>query len=490
MRNFIITGLLASISFAGLSQEKIEYVEYDLDNGIHVILHEEHATPIVAVSVLYHVGSKNEKTDRTGFAHFFEHLLFEGSANIGRGEYSELVEKNGGTLNANTSHDRTFYYEILPSNQLELGLWLESERMLHAKVDSTGIETQRSVVKEEKRERIDNQPYATFIGEMFKRMFNEHPYNWQPIGSMDHLDAAQEEDYVNFYRTFYVPANATLSIAGDINIEETKKWIDKYFASIPKGQALNALRDYETMTEAEFSKSYGFDKSAIDPNNFMKPKSKKAAAKLRQMANTPIDIPRPGMAKEQLKGITKDVIYDNIQLPGLFMAYRFPEQTHEDMYALQMMNDILSGGSSSRINKSLVEKEQIAQFAFSFAYGLEQAGMGIFAAIAAKDKDLDSVQMAFDAQIEMIQKELVSQEEFEKVRNQYENRFISSNATVAGIAENLADNHVYNGGAEKVNTELEKYMSVTREDIQRVARMYLTQDARIILHYLPKEEQK
>ena len=150
MRYLFITAILSGLSFTNLAQREIEFVEYDLDNGIHVILHEEHATPIVAVSVMYHVGSKNEKPERTGFAHFFEHLLFEGSTNIGRGEYSELVEKNGGTLNANTSHDRTFYYEILPSNQLELGLWLESERLLHAKVDNEGIETQRSVVKEEK----------------------------------------------------------------------------------------------------------------------------------------------------------------------------------------------------------------------------------------------------------------------------------------------------------------------------------------------------
>jgi predicted Zn-dependent peptidase len=172
------------------------------------------------------------------------------------------------------------------------------------------------------------------------------------------------------------------------------------------------------------------------------------------------------------------------------MGYRFPEQTHEDFYALQMMNDVLSGGASSRINKSLVEKQQIATFAFSFAYGLEDAGVGIFAAIAAKDQTLDSIQIAFDEQIEKIKSEPISDEEFEKIRNQYENMFVSSNSSVAGIAENLADNHVYNGGANMVNTELERYMKVTKEDIQRVAQKYLTQDKRIILHYLPKEEEK
>lgn len=488
MKKLILGGFILS-AFCSVAQRKIEYTEYDLPNGIHVILHEEHATPIVAVSVLYHVGSKNETPNRTGFAHFFEHLLFEGSTNIGRGEYSEMVEKNGGTLNANTSQDRTFYYEILPSNQLELGLWLESERMLHAKVDQTGIETQRSVVKEEKRQRIDNQPYASFIGEMFKRMFHEHPYRWIPIGSMEDLDAAQEEDYVNFYRTFYVPANATLSIAGDINIEQTKKWIDKYFGTMPSGQAINLFRDYENLDDEAFKAKYGVDRRHFNSNEFLSSKDAAARALIKKKLAEPVAIPRPKKTDEHPTTVIKDVVYDNIQLPALFMGYRFPDQAHEDMYALQMLNEVLSGGESSRINKSIVEKQQLATFAFSFAYGLEDAGMGIFAAIAAKDVELDKIQEQFDVQIVKIQNELISQEEFEKIQNQFENQFISSNSTVAGIAENLANSHVYFGSASYVNTELDKYLKVTREDIQRVAKKYLTQDARIILHYLPKEDQ-
>lgn len=487
MRKLIFTGLALLGSMTSFSQEKIEYVEYDLDNGIHVILHEEHATPIVAVSVLYHVGSKNEKSDRTGFAHFFEHLLFEGSQNIDRGEYSELVEKNGGTLNANTSQDRTFYYEILPSNQLELGIWLEAERMLHAKVDNTGIETQRKVVKEEKRQRVDNQPYASFIGETFKRMFKIHPYQWQPIGSMADLDAAEENDYVDFYRTFYVPANATISIAGDINIEETKKWVADYFGSMPKGQAINLFRDFEIMNDADFKAKYNVAKSEFDAKTIL-PKSKAAKTAYKKLENKAIDIRRPEKVTEKLTKVITDTIYDNIQLPGLFMSYQFPNQTDKDMYALQMMNDVLSGSTSSRINKVLVEKKQVAQFAFSFAYGLEDAGLGIFAAIAAKDKSLDTVLMEFDGQIDLIQNELISDEEFERIRNSYENNFVSSNSSVAGIAENLANNYVYYGDANLVNTELQNYMAVTREDIQRVAKKYLTKDARIILYYLPKEK--
>lgn len=482
----IVTGFMSLIALTTFSQKKIDYIEYDLPNGIHVILHEEHATPIVAVSILYHVGSKNEKPERTGFAHFFEHLLFEGSTNIKRGEYSELVEKNGGALNANTSNDRTYYYEILPSNQLELGIWLESERLLHAKVETTGIETQRSVVKEEKRQRIDNQPYATFIGEIFKRMFTVHPYNWQPIGSMEHLDAAQEKDYVDFYRTYYVPSNSTLSIAGDINIEQTKKWIEKYFASIPKGQAINLYRDFETMSTETFLATYGVDKSKFDAKDFLNSKDPEAKKLIATFAAKPTTITRPAKPTEQTKGVIKDVIYDNIQLPAIFMAYRLPEQTHPDFPALDMLNEILSGGSSSRINKEIVEKKQMAMQAFSFAYGLEDAGLYIFGGIGSNDVNLDSLQMELDKQIDLIKKELISQEEFEKVRNQFENQLVSSNASIEGICENLADNYVYYGNANRVNNQLDIYLKVTREDILRVANKYLTQDARVILHYLPK----
>jgi predicted Zn-dependent peptidase len=398
------------------------------------------------------------------------------------------VEKNGGTLNANTSQDRTYYYEILPSNQLELGLWLESERMLHAKVDIKGIETQRSVVKEEKRQRVDNQPYGSFFTEMFKRVFTTHPYNWAPIGSMEHLDAAQEEDYVNFYKNYYVPSNATLSIAGDLDVAQTKIWIDKYFASIPKGQAINLYRDFINQNDADFEKRYGVSKTKFDAKNFMTSTSPEAKKLIASYLAKPIVINRTSKDKTFLTGVTKEVIYDNIQLPAIFMGYKFPEQTNPDSYALEMMNEVLSGGSSSRINKIIVEKKEMAQFAFSFNYGLEDAGIGIMAAIAAKDVNLDDIQKEFDEQIRLMQTELISEEEFQKARNKFENDLVSGNSSIAGIAENLADNFVYYGDANRVNTLLDNYLKVSREDIQRVALKYLTQDARVILHYLPKEK--
>jgi len=468
------------------AQKPVEYVEYDLPNGMHVILHNEPATPIVAVSVMYHVGSKNENPERTGFAHFFEHLLFEGSTNIKRGEYSELVEKNGGALNANTSQDRTYYYEILPSNQLELGLWLESERLLHAKVDQTGVETQREVVKEEKRQRVDNQPYATFMENMFKRAYKVHPYMWQPIGSMEHLDAAQEIDYVNFYRTFYVPANSVLSIAGDINIDETKKWIEKYFGSIPKGQAITVFRDFEVMTDANFLATYQVPKSAFDAKDFMNPKDAKAKALLKEYSAKAIVIPRPVATVEPISGIIRDTVYDNIQLPAVFYGYKFPKETDRDFAALEMLNAVLSGSTSSRMNKNIVEKKQEAIAAFSFAFGMEDPGLGLVAAIASAGTTVDKLEASLDAEIKLIQDGLISEEEFGKIRNQFENQIVSSNSSVAGIAENLAQNYMYFGNASWTNRQMERYMTVTREDIQRVAKKYLTQDNRIILYYLPQ----
>ena len=221
---FIVFNLTLSLS----AQNKIEFEEFDLKNGLHVILHQDRTTPIVAVTMMYHVGSKNEYVDQTGFAH----LTFEGSKNIKRGEFDNYVNSAGGQLNANTSPDRTFYYELLPSNQLELGLWLESERMLHAEIAQIGVDTQREVVKEEKRQRY-SRPYATFPENIFKRLYTKHPYNWTPIGSMEHLNSARLENFISFYARFYSPNNATLSLAGDFDIPETKELIKAYFNENP-----------------------------------------------------------------------------------------------------------------------------------------------------------------------------------------------------------------------------------------------------------------
>jgi predicted Zn-dependent peptidase len=437
MKSYFIMAccLFCTLTAAVAQSPNIKYEEYKLDNGLHVILHEDHSTPIVAVSVMYHVGSKNEDPSRTGFAHFFEHLLFEGTENIERGEYDKYVEKAGGTLNANTWFDRTFYYEILPSNQLALGLWLESERMLHAKVENVGIETQRQVVKEERRQRYDNQPYGTILEETLKRAFKEHPYQWPVIGSMEHLDQASESDYQNFYSTFYVPDNAVLSIAGDIDPTNAKMLIEKYFATIPGGDG---------------------------------------------------NVYRPSIVEPPLGGEVRDTVYDDIQLPAVIQAYRIPAQGTDDFYAIQMLGNLLSKGQSSRMYKALVDKGQKAVAVFNFPLPLEDPGLSLTYGIASAGVTADDLESGMDAEIVKIQEELISDKEFEKLRNQTESDFINANNSVAGIAESLANYHMYYGDAALINTELERYMKVSKEDIQRVASKYFSKENRVVLHYLPK----
>ena len=496
IKNLLLGGLIFSgFSLLAQEQRKIEFEEYDLDNGIHVILHEDHSTPIAAVTVLYHVGSKNEKEGRTGFAHFFEHLMFEGTENIERHTYDKFVERAGGALNANTSQDRTFYYELLPSNQVEMGIWLESERMLHAKVEDIGIETQREVVKEEKRQRVDNQPYGSFMYEIFRRAYTEHPYKWTPIGSMEDLDAAQEQDYIDFYRTFYVPHNATISIAGDIDIEQTKKWIDKYFGSIPNGDKLDIYRDKEFLSLEEFQKKYAEQlKGRETSKDFVGDWHNDLATEkfiekyFPNASEKPHEIPRPTVKEGLLKKEIKDTIYDNIQLPAVMMAYRTPELKHEDHYAVEMLNMLLSQGNSSRFNKRIVEEAEMAMAALSFPFPLEDPGISIAFALANMETDPAALDSAMTVEIAKLHTELISDEELGKIRNMVENDFISSNSTMAGIAETLANNHVYMGSADLINTEIDKYMAVTKEDIQRVAKKYFIPSNRIVLYYLPKEE--
>lgn len=411
---------------------QIDFTEYDMKNGMHVILHEDHSTPIVAVTVMYHVGSKNEDPNRTGMAHFFEHLLFEGSENIKRGEYTNYVENAGGTLNANTTNDRTFYYEVLPSNQLELGLWLESERMLHAKVEQVGIETQREVVKEEKRQRVDNQPYGTLIQETMIRAYEVHPYRWTTIGSLDHLNAAQEAEFQAFYKKFYVPNNAVLSIAGDIDTEETKKLIDKYFKGIPRGADVIPPSEVEPAKTAEI----------------------------------------------------RDTIWGKDQLPLVLQAYHIPAQGTDEFYAVDMLNTLLSGGESSRLNKSVVEEQQLALFCGAFSFALEDPGLTLGFAMCNMGTDPSVVEDAMNKEFDLAKTELISDREYQKLQNQIENQFVSSNSTMAGIAESLANYHMYLGDANLINTEIERYLAVTKEDIMAAARKYYTPENRVVLYFL------
>jgi zinc protease len=234
-KSVIVLLILLCLPFFGFAQQKIEFEEFTLENGLQVILHQDNSLPLIAINIMYHVGSKNENPQRTGFAHFFEHLMFEGTKHIPRGEFDKYVERAGGTLNAGTSFDYTTYYLLLPSNELELGLWLESERLLHPVIDSTGIATQKSVVIEEKKQTQDNRPYGRILYETLKRAYTQHPYQWVVIGDENHIRDAEDHEFEEFHRMFYVPQNAVLVIAGDIQKAEARKMVEKYFADIPAG---------------------------------------------------------------------------------------------------------------------------------------------------------------------------------------------------------------------------------------------------------------
>ena len=439
MKNFLITCLLLGSGLLGYAQSnKINFTEYTLDNGLHVILHQDKSTPIVAVAVMYHVGSKNEDPERTGFAHFFEHLMFAGTENIAPGQFANIVQQAGGDHNANTSADRTFYYEVLPSNQLALGLWLEAERMRSAKIDQASVETQRDVVKEEKKQRIDNQPYGTILEKSFANAFSVHPYRWVPIGSDQYIDKATIEEFRDFYRTFYVPNNAVLSISGDIDLNKAKALVDKYFATISRGT--------------------------------------------RQ-------IPRPTTEEPQQTEEKREIVFDNVQLPAVVQAYHIPKQGSPDFYALQMLTNLLTGGESARLNKALVDQQQIAAAVGSFPMEMEDPGLFLAYTVANLGKDPEAVEAAMDAEIERVKKESLTDQEFQKLRNQIENSFVQKYTTNLGLAEQLANYHLFYKDTNLINTELQKYLNVTKAEITRVANQYLTKENRVVLHYLPRATQ-
>ncbi|KAA6302091.1 MAG: putative zinc protease [Candidatus Ordinivivax streblomastigis] len=436
MKKYFFFLLWLVVAFTAQAQEgQIKFSEYDLSNGLHVILYPNGATPNVMVSLMYHVGSKNEDPARTGFAHLFEHLMFEGSENIGRGDYFGIVQAAGGSLNANTSQDRTYYFENMPSNELELALWLESERMYHAKIDTIGVNTQKGVVIEERKQSYDNQPYGTWLEELGKRVFKVHPYRWQTIGSPEHIRNSSFEDIHAFYQTYYVPNNAVLVIAGDFEEAQTKDWIAKYFESIPSGT---------------------------------------------------LPLYRPNLVEPAQTELIRDTVYDNIQLPAIFMAYHAPAFGSKESYAMDILTRILSGGKSSKLKTNLDDKGLTVQSSL-FYYASEDPGLVYGIAIANMGKEPTEVEDAISAEIEKITQDLVSEEEFQMALASVEYEAASQLQSLSGVAENLATYYTYTGDANRINQELSFYNEVTREEVLAVAQKYLQPNARVILHYLPKQ---
>ncbi len=441
-RSLLSLALLLFVGYSATAQ-KVEFEEFDLDNGLHVIMHQDNTAPVVITSVMYDVGGKDlggtpETGLRTGFAHFFEHLLFEGSENIERGEFMKIIPANGGTFNANTSQDRTYYYEIFPSNKLELGLWMESERMLHPVIDQVGVDTQNEVVKEEKRQRYDS-PYGRILEVIGENVFEAHPYKNPNIGYMADLDASTLEEFYAYFNKYYTPNNAVLIVAGDIDLEETKTLIKKYFSEVKnRGEVVRSFPKEKPITETK-------EVTAYDPN---------------------------------------------IQVPAIIAAYRLPGQASRDAYVLDMISTYLSGGKSSVLYKKLVDEQK--QALAVQAVNLGQVDYNIFAlfALPLGEVSLDVLLAEMDKEIVKMQTELISERDYQKLQNQFENRFVSSNSSVAGIASSLATYYLLYDDVNLINTQLDLYRSITREEIRDVAKKYLSPNQRVEIKYLPKKDEE
>ena len=422
-----------------ISAQEVKFEDYDLSNGMHVILHQDNTAPVVTTSVMYHVGAKDENPERTGFAHFFEHLLFEGTKNIPKGEWFTIVTSNGGSNNANTTDDRTYYYEVFPSNNVELGLWMESERLLHPVINQDGVDTQNEVVKEEKRLRVDNSPYGKFLEMIKVNMFKKHPYKGTTIGKMAHLDAATLEEFQAFNKKFYIPNNAVLVVAGDIDVAAVKVMIEDYFGPIPRGEDI--VRNFpkeDPITEPMRAKAY-------DPN---------------------------------------------IQIPAVMAAYRTPSFKERDSYVLSMISTYLSDGKTSKLYKKIVDDKKMALQVGAIDFSQEDYGTYILYGLPLGDVSLDDLVVEMDEEIAKLQSELISERDYQKIQNKFENNFVSSNSSIEGIANSLARYYMLYGDVNLINNEIDIYRSITREEIKMVANKYLNANQRLVLEYLPESDKE
>lgn len=430
---------IASFFFLGLTltAQEVKFEEYDLDNGLHVILHQDKTAPVVTTAVMYHVGGKDREDGRTGFAHFFEHLLFEGTENIEKGKWFEIVSSNGGTNNANTSQDRTYYYEVFPSNNLELGLWMESERMMHPIIGQDGVDTQNEVVKEERRLRYDNSPYGQFLFAISENLFDKHPYKDPNVGYMKDLDAATLDEFKSYFNKYYVPNNAALVVAGDIDIAKTKKMISDYFGPIPSGEKLERTYPVEepitTEIDAEFHDN-------------------------------------------------------NIQVPAVLTAYRTPGYGERDAYVLNMISSYLSDGKSSKLYKKLVDNQKQALQVGAFNLEQEDYGMYLIFGLPLGETTLDTLSAEIEEEIANLRNNLISESDFKKLQNKAETNFVNSNSSVEGIANSLARYYMLYDDTNLINSEIDIYRSITREEIKEVANKYLKPNQRVKLKYLPQEQ--
>ena len=437
MKKILATAFLALTFYASNAQE-ISFVEYDLDNGLHVILHQDNRAPVITTAVSYHVGSKDEEEGRTGFAHFFEHLLFEGTKNIEGGQWFKIVEANGGSNNAYTSDDQTYYYEIFPSNKLELSLWMESERMLHPIIrQDDRITLQEGVVKEEKNFRLRNAPYGALLYAVRSNLYKKHPYGRLTIGLDKDLTAANIDDFKKFNARYHKPNNATLVVAGDIDIDQTKEMVEKYFADIPSSD----------------------------------------------------DVVRNLPKEDPIKETIRSVWYDpNIQVPALLVGYITPKMNTREARVLSLLSTYLSDGKSSVLYKRMVDENKMALAVQTVNLAQEDYGTYLMLALPLGEITLGKLLSEIDEEIEKVKNELITDRDLEKLQNSLETQFVNRNASIEGIANSLSDYYTFYGDTGLINSELDIYRSITKEEIRDVAKKYLNSNQRVIVDYLPGDE--
>lgn len=419
------------------SETKLKELNFTLDtldNGLTVIYHIDKSAPITSTVMYYKVGSKDEPEGKTGYAHFFEHLMFEATSQIKRGEMDLFTQEAAGNLNAFTSFDETVYFVKVPSNYVKLPLWIESQRMRQLKIESLGVETQRGVVIEEKKQRYDNAPYGSMITKMMSNIFPENYYSWTPIGDLEHLNAATIQDFKDFYNTYYTPNNAILVISGDINVFELKKVVKAYFSSYKPSK--NITR-----------------RDSIVPLNL-----------------NPID---------------EKVLDKHATMPAIFMGYRAIPYFSKDYFAMELLMDILSTGESSRLYKKLVLDEKLALESTINFMPLQMSGAAIFNIVANNESNIDEIRDIVDAEIKKIATSGVKDEELQRVKTSVESDIVFKRADLLETSIDIARAYVYHGSPAFLNKEIEKYQAVTKEDIQRVAKEYLLGKDRVILTYIP-----
>ncbi len=426
--------LAAAGAMGAVRPPKLEYKLTILPNGLTVVLEEDHSTPIVHLQLWYHVGSKNEKPGRTGFAHLFEHLMFKGSKNVSAEAHTSMVASVGGQSNAYTTDDETVFWETVPAQYLPMILWLEADRMATLKVDKDTFTNEREVVKEERRMRVDNQPYGRLNEIIYDQAFTVHPYKHATIGSMKDLEAASVEDVRDFYRTYYVPSNATLALVGDFDSAQAMQLITQYLGRVPKADR-----------------------------------------------EVPRDIPKePPQTKE--KRVT---LQQPWPLPAVVVAYHITNDGNPDSYPLHIAAKLLSDGQTSRIYQKLVYEKQLAVAAFGSANLIEDPNLFYAVAIVQPGKSPQEVTDVLIAELDRLRNEPISEHELQRTKNQFARDYILGRESNQQKAQTLAHALVIHNDIKTADGEFDIFQNITTADVQRVARTYFTPENRMVLTLMP-----